>query len=88
MLLRQLGISLRNLQDFLRAGGRNGNGGRTRIYPPNSIYIYICMYSKRPSILEDGALTVLTSDLCLFLLHRVLLETKVLLVLRVLLALE
>lgn len=45
------------------------------------------MYS-RPPILEDGALSVLTSDLCLFLLHRVLLETKVLLVLLVLLALE
>lgn len=46
------------------------------------------VYSRRPLTLEDGALSVLTSDLCLFLLHRVLLETKVLLVLLVLLALE
>lgn len=44
--------------------------------------------SRRPRTLEDGALSGLTSDLCLFLLHRVLLEIKVLLALLVLLALE
>lgn len=46
------------------------------------------IYVFKAPVLEDGALSVLTSDLCLFLLHRVLLETKVLLVLLVLLALE
>lgn len=38
--------------------------------------------------MEDGALSVLTSDLCLFLLHRVPLETKGLLVPPALLAPE
>lgn len=50
---------------------------------PQLLYIF-----RRLPILEDGALSLLTSDLCLFLLPRVLLETKVLLVLLVLLALE
>lgn len=56
---------------------RTGEGG-------HASYAYL----RRLPILEDGALSVLTSDFCFFLLHRVLLETKVLLVLLVLLALE
>lgn len=47
---------------------------------------YVC--SRPLPTLEDGVLSVLTSDICLFLLHRVLLETKVLPVLLVLLVLE
>lgn len=57
--------------------------GHVSSFPTSYINIF-----RRLPILEEGALSLLTSDLCLFLLPRVLLETKVLLVLLALLALE
>lgn len=60
-----------------------GHGSAPQL--PREIYIYIFKEAFHPG---RWSLSVLTSDLCLFLLHRVLLETKVLLVLLVLLALE
>lgn len=44
MLLRRLGIILRNVQGLLRAGGRStwkGRRGGTCMRSPNSQYIYV-----------------------------------------------